>query len=507
MPDELIIDTFKYVHADIFDGPPETCFHEWIRLLHVCRRWRSIIHSVSDLWHIINITPKSTPGELAYSLSLCGDQPLDVRFLYLDPKLVSDSSRLLSPKLSTIQCLTLRIFHLDYDNPPFGDILSFDMPALQELRIVPRYIMSNHTPDHQVVALRQYPLLQCLELGGITCPPDIANLRILHLRRCSLLFSFDGFVRVLGCCAQLEDLQLDSTLSSLAATLPQTAPSALPSAKLDRLRFLFIDDRSARAISDTVSHIDAPGITTLRILCYTRHRPEAEHLLRTLFPGDSSPSISSSFTASPVKVRLYLKGNTDTCIIETSESSTSPAISTSLSLYVGFDFERECTITTALHDTAPLLANMRVSEFSLAAGMPIDVPPAVWEEIFSSMPFLERLDLRGYGGMTEMCQGLHHASVERRCCPRLMSIQVQNTSQSDLEHISRGAEVEDPVIWMDSMRDTMRERAQAGMKLRELVVGVFRSYAGEGSHFPRYDTHLAQLRPFVERVEYEDICV
>lgn len=122
------------------------------------------------------------------------------------------------------------------------------------------------------------------------------------------------------------------------------------------------------------------------------------------------------------------------------------------------------------------------------------------------MPFLEKLDLRGDGGMTAMCQGLHHASVERRCCPRLMSIQVQNTSRSDLEHIARGAEVEDPVIWLDSMRDTMRERAQAGMKLRELVVGGFRSYA-EKSHFPRFDTHLARLRPFVERVEYEDMCI
>lgn len=381
------------------------------------------------------------------------------------------------------------------------------MPALQELRIVPYIVSLNHTPDHQFVALRQYPLLQRLELDGIACPPDIANLRILHLGCCSLPFSFDGFVRVLGCCVLLEDLQLDSTLSSLsmAATLPRKAPHTLPVAKLDRLRFLVIDDRSARAISDTVSHIDAPRITTLRILCYTRHRPEAEHLLRTLFPGDLS-RISSSFSASPVKVHLHLKGNTDTCIIETSESSTSPAISTSLYLYVGFTFEWGCTITTALQDTALLLANMRVSEFSLAAGIPIDVPPAVWEEVFFSMPFIERLNLRGDGGMTAMCQGLHHASVERRCCPRLMSIQVQNTSRSDLEHIARGAEVEDPVIWLDNLRDTMRVRAQAGMKLRELVVGASRSYA-EGSHFSRYDTHLAQLRPFVERVEYEDICI
>lgn len=328
-----------------------------------------------------NYTPKSTPNELAYSLSLCGDQPLDVRFHNLNSNLVSDYSTLLSPKLCTIQCLTLQISHLDYDNPPFGDILSFDMPALQALRIVP-YVVSNHTPDHQFVALRQYPLLQRLELSGITCPPDIANLRILHLRGCSLPLSFDGFVRVLGCCVQLEDMQLDSTLSSLAATLPWTALHTLPAAKLDRLRFLVIDDRSARAISQTVSHIDAPEITTLRILCYTRHyRPEAEHLLRTLFQGDSS-RISSSFSASPVKVHLHLKGNTDTCIIETSDSSTSPAISTSLYLYVGFDFEWGCTITTALQDTVPLLANMRVSEFSLAAGMPIDVPPAVWEEVF-----------------------------------------------------------------------------------------------------------------------------
>lgn len=101
MPDELIIDTFKYVHACIFDGPPETFSYEWMRLLNVCTRWCSIIRSVSDLWRIITLTPESTPDELVYSLSLCGDQPLDVRFHYLNLKLVSDSSRLLSTKLST----------------------------------------------------------------------------------------------------------------------------------------------------------------------------------------------------------------------------------------------------------------------------------------------------------------------------------------------------------------------------------------------------------------------
>lgn len=70
MPDELIIDTFKYVHACIFNGPPETCSYGWMRLLNVCTRWRSIIRSVSHLWRIIIITPNPRRMNLRIQTSI-----------------------------------------------------------------------------------------------------------------------------------------------------------------------------------------------------------------------------------------------------------------------------------------------------------------------------------------------------------------------------------------------------------------------------------------------------
>ncbi len=145
------------------------------------------------------------------------------------------------------------------------------------------------------------------------------NLRILHLRNCSLPFQFDGFIRVLARCLQLEELQSDSSLSCLVYTLPREMPPTPPPVKLECLRVLVIDDACPSAISAVITHIEAPGITTLRILCYNRHRAEAENLLRTSFPGNPT-RISSRLSASPVKVHLYLKGSTDVCIIEVSES-------------------------------------------------------------------------------------------------------------------------------------------------------------------------------------------
>ncbi len=111
-----------------------------------------------------------------------------------------------------------------------------------------------------------------------------------------------------------------------------------------------------------------------------------------------------------------------------------------------------------------------------------------------------------------MCQGIQRASAGRLCCPRLAVIHIQNASprrrrDSGSEHDTGRAVVEDSALWLGVLRDTLRERAQAGMKLQEFVLVVFRSsQAGSHAH-GRYDAHLAQLRPFVERarVEYEDL--
>lgn len=58
---------------------------------------------------------------------------------------------------------------------------------------------------------------------------------------------------------------------------------------------------------------------------------------------------------------------------------------------------------------------------------------------------------------------------------------------------------------MNLLRDMARERAEAGVKLQELVLGESRSSLEKGeSHIVQYEALLVQLEPFVEMWLYED---
>ncbi len=149
------------------------------------RGWRNVILSVSDIWNILNISPDSKLEGLSHCLSLCGSSPLDVRFWNdFGPEFVTDFLGLLRPKLATIKHLALQEFHLGYENSPFGDLLSLDMPMLQELRIISSASSNGSYCD---VDMHRYPVLQRLELTRAVCPLNIKTLRILHLRNWELL--------------------------------------------------------------------------------------------------------------------------------------------------------------------------------------------------------------------------------------------------------------------------------------------------------------------------------
>ncbi|KAL1943531.1 hypothetical protein VTO73DRAFT_3976 [Trametes versicolor] len=468
-----------------------------MRLLDVCTRWRNIILSVPDLWNILNISPDSQLEELVHFLPLCGSSPLDVRFWYdLRPQLISDAIDLLRPKLATVKHLSLQQFHLEYENRPFGEMLSLDMPMLLELRILPLTTRAYYDID-----MHRYPVLQRLELTGAICPLDITSLRVLHLRLCFLPLPFDGFAQALEHCAQLEELQIDSSLHAVDIdSSHEMLVSSLPPAQLECLRVLVINDRSARAICAAIAQINAPALTTLRIWCNDRHQADVEDLLRTIFPVNA-PCMFPKISAIPADVHLYLDGLADGCNIEMGDWSTRAMAP--LYIGLGFYFEQATTPPTAFREISHLLRDIPISELRIDVCAPLNIPSAVWEELFSNMPLLERLELKGDGFRATMCEGLRRASRERLCCPRLASIAVRDFASDDPIH--RDGTLDDPALWLNLLRDTLRERVEAGVKLQEFVLRESRSsLEKDESHIVRYEALLVQLQPFVGVWWYED---
>ncbi|OJT03982.1 hypothetical protein TRAPUB_5311 [Trametes pubescens] len=179
------------------------------------------------------------------------------------------------------------------------------------------------------------------------------------------------------------------------------------------------------------------------------------------------------------------------------------AVSTPLYLSLWFDFEQARTLLMAIQETSRLLRDIPVSGLAIDVHTPVDISSAVWEEVFSNMPFLERLDIMGDGCRTTMCEGLRCASRERLCCPRLASIGVRDFPSGDPAH--RDGVLDDPALWLNLLRDTLRERAEAGVKLQEFVLRESRSSCEKDeSHIVRYKALLVQLEPFVETWWYED---
>ncbi|OJT03989.1 hypothetical protein TRAPUB_5318 [Trametes pubescens] len=500
LPDELLIMVLDCVHAAYFRERYVSSFYEWLSILRVCRRWRNITLSVSRLWRVVPISSDLTP--LQWCLALHGDTPLEIRMH--NPWLSSVSLDLFGSHISSIRVLALHVAHMDIRYSPFDAILSISMPGLEELKIFPDFLLDDRLPPRSVVNMEQYPRLRRLDLRGIIVPPNISTLCEIELDRCSWLFSFHDFIQTLGSCSQLVELHLKQSLRSLASTAPREIPANPRRATLPSLRKLNIADNSACIIAGVMGHLDIPAIASLRILC-CRLRPardeeaqfsESEHLFRTLIPGDPS-RILPTFPTDACPVSASLTFMEDLCIVRVESTALPTPIS--VNLQARFDLDWTRVVPAALQDISHLFSKTPVTEL-VVQGSSYHILPSVWEELFTSLPLLQRLELTGNGTWTAMWQGLHRASAwsAQSCCPQLTRVHIRHTSRPQDNYPAPPDERD-----LEIIASALRERAEAGAKLDELLWAVY------SLHHPNYyasrGRFMARLAPYVERVTYEDL--
>ncbi|KAL1943522.1 hypothetical protein VTO73DRAFT_3967 [Trametes versicolor] len=499
LPDELLIVIFDCVHAIYFRERYLGSFYRWFCVMRVCKRWRNIMLSVSRFWRVVPIVADLTP--LRWCLSLHGGTPLEIRVH--NPWFLSESLDLFRSHISSVRALALYVVHMDISYSPIDVILSIGIPCLEELKVCPDFL-DDRMPPRSVVNMKQYPQLRRLDLRGVISPPDITTLREIKLDRCSWPSSFHEFIQTLGGCSQLVELHVKQSLHSLSATAPREIPAKPRRVTLPSLRRLDIAEDSAYIIAAVIAYLDTPAIASLRLLCY-RLRPardeeaqfsDSEHLFRTLVPADSS-RILPTFPPKAGPVIASLAFMEDLCIVRV-ESKALP-VPISVNLQARFDLDWSRVVPAALQDISHLFGSTPITEL-VVEGSSYHILPSVWEELFTSLPLLQRLELTGNGTWTAMWQGLHRASAwsAQPCCPQLTRVHIRHTSRPEDNYPAPPDDRD-----LEIIADALRERAEADAKLDELVWAVFSLH--HANYYASRGRFMARLAPFVERVTYEDL--
>ncbi|KAI0354481.1 hypothetical protein OH77DRAFT_1512203 [Trametes cingulata] len=506
LPDELFLEIFDQLHAATFcaGNIHRHTLSEWLHYIHVCTRWRYIIVSVPSFWRAIPIVRNLKA--LRFFVPLRGNVPLEIHFgdvQALQPQILED----LRTHLPEIRLLTVTLSSLDFQNDPLDDLLSMEMPALEELHVLPRVVLNPDARIHAPFKMQQFPRLRHLELHRLICPSDMSNLTTLHLYACVWSISFDNFIAALGRCSQLVELHLDQSLHPLHLTAPRggSHPQKRP-AYLPRLRSLIIEDYSPDLISAVLAHVTTPSIKSVRTICYaTRPRRDdngdlitSESLLRPLLPYDPF-DIQLAVNSAPATARISTREDMCTLTVTSTEGHCSSNIS------VSGRFDREWThvVPSAMHDLADVFSGAKITALVIQASS-YYILPTDWKKLFNALPSLDTLDLTSSGTWTAMWQGLHRAGLlaatpEVVGCPQLATVRIRHISRPEDNYPAPPDENDLQVI-----KDTLRWRALHGARLKHLSWSMCSSeHAGYDVARKRF---LDELGPFVDgTVAYEDL--
>lgn len=215
LPPEVLMEIFIHVNTS-------NSSRVWLRVLHVCRLWRSLIFRTPAFWvavlrikkDLVGVTEGSV-ARLNLFLALSRTLPLDLSFKGL-PHSVSQA---LAPHINRISTLTLKLKGKEYKS--FTRLLGSGMARLEQLCITHRDDDKHTTEFHRALVKDASHLprlrsltLRCVltSLGGLA-----GQLRHLKLSDCYCTYchinpaSLQGFLKALEGCSSLEVLVLEDT--------------------------------------------------------------------------------------------------------------------------------------------------------------------------------------------------------------------------------------------------------------------------------------------------------
>ncbi|TFK92551.1 hypothetical protein K466DRAFT_217680 [Polyporus arcularius HHB13444] len=297
LPREVLMNVFRHVYP--------TCPSD-IRITHVCKLWRDLIHRTPEFW-VNMLAVSAVTSHLGHNID--SDSPMSLlSFIELSSPMPYklDIQTELS-FLTKIPSHTSRICSLSWELPGRPDFISLvtdfldlHMPLLQEMRCscnrehaIPPLITA--LPNHHRPQCGKFPRLRSLSLHGlgVACQAlAFPSLKELHIDDGAPIYfeplGLSALLKFLQSCSQLQVLVLDINASALHA-FPERQPEDAVSLPYLTTLSLTFHRPAPRWAYDFLERVDVPSTAELKITwlcgCGTP--------LTTLIPASRSTSIKA----------------------------------------------------------------------------------------------------------------------------------------------------------------------------------------------------------------------
>jgi hypothetical protein len=282
LPPEILTRVFHFL---VLEGPPFSG-KPWIRVTHVCRRWRQVAIDDSSLWARIWGILTNTKW-ISEMLARAKNAPLEIE---LDDVGRSSPEALLMipPHLSHTRQLRLHSLSMSHSGD-IQEIFSREAPALEHLELTAnRTVFSPDTfPDTRGNTLFKghTPRLRTFSLSRVVIPWSLVPRGQLTMLKFAGPHEdvvspgdLNELIDLLVNCPELEVLELESCLPSQLTEFTEFAHG--PTIHLPHLSRLRLRGSTSRIVS-MLTILDIPSSTTLHLDCIsgTPHNDDSECFL------------------------------------------------------------------------------------------------------------------------------------------------------------------------------------------------------------------------------------
>ncbi|RDX43486.1 hypothetical protein OH76DRAFT_1201051 [Lentinus brumalis] len=321
LPSEILLQIFRDVR------PSDSDYMAPIRLTHVCRAWRTLIHSTPLFWiNILNPREKKVftdrPSKFPIVLTAFEkSQPVS-------PLSFSSHCAFL-PVLCTLQGHVSRISTLwldcsddrDHDIRPFLDLR---MPELEKLTLWRGSCSFNRAPEIALdTSTVQFPRLSylrtnCMRVGPRWVAPTIHTLifssrasprlgeysDLYKRKQCCRFRTLSKVFEALARCPDLEELDIDGCLPEPIGRIATADYIRLAPLRMHRLKVVHLDAWAAEAVRAVLEMIDVPDMANITL----RSR---NHALSDLLPRRNPLTIIPQIVSVTISTEHPQRGSLD----------------------------------------------------------------------------------------------------------------------------------------------------------------------------------------------------
>ncbi|KAJ8475010.1 hypothetical protein ONZ51_g6843 [Trametes cubensis] len=449
LPDDVLCELFRLIYDAL---QHENAFYpDFVRLLHVCRRWRLIALSMPTLWREVHTN--GHPDRLLFFLTHSADLPKDI---HIETALFpAQGLSLLTPFLPIIRLLDLSFDLMSSDEfttlweSPLISLFSNDFPGLESLilSVAGDERSEEYKRDLHLRACRM-PRLQSLDVTCLVVPSDLCGLRHFRADTCMWAMGPPELITLLHRCPDMGTVELSYVQwwpDEQAETTPIGSRAYMP--RLERLTLL------GPIYDNVVLKPDLEG----EVFEYS----DIRYLLSPTSPNHRIlPQLSS-----PARATLNDSlGQYELVCANARQSIELQLSSHDIKAIPG------PTFPSLLRDLMCFTAHSSrfITELNLVSGFVEHVPRAAWSDVFRAFDHLEKLYfvVAQEGSLLDMWAGMEDATSARPahevCCPNLSYIRAYWVLRLSL--VDRG----EPEL--AAMKLALRMRAERGAPLDELFL-------------------------------------